>query len=75
MMTDVASAQKPPMHRPSKARPAIRTSKFGAEATSTSEAPIRPVRPTRTHLRFSRPATVLTPRLATTANRPLIEMA
>ncbi|MNF12459.1 hypothetical protein D3C87_1685970 [compost metagenome] len=75
MMTDVASAQNPPMQRPSKARPTIRTSKFGAAATSTSETPIKPVRPTRTHLRFSRPATVLTPRLAMTAKRPLIETA
>jgi hypothetical protein len=75
MMTAVASAQKPPMQMPSKARPIISTVKFGAAATRISDNSMNAVIITRTHLRFSVPATVVTSRLAATANRPLIEIA
>ncbi len=75
MMTAVAKAQKPPMQTPSRARPTIRTPKFGAAATSAWDISINPVSPTKTHFRLSLPATVVIAMLATTANRPLIEIA
>lgn len=75
MMTAVASAQKPPMQIPSKARPIIRTAKFGAAATRISDSSMKAVIVTSTHLRLSLPATVVTAKLAATAKSPLIEIA
>ncbi len=75
MMTAVARAQKPPTQTPSRARPIISTAKLGAAATRIRDSSIRAVMATRTHLRFSRPAVVVTSMLAPIANRPLKEMA
>ena len=71
----VASDQKPPMTIPRSARAIINVIKFGAIAITTSESSMSVVMAISTWRRSKRDATVAIKRLATTANRPEIEMA
>ena len=67
--------QKPPITTPSRARPTIRTAKFGARATTAPDNASRRENVTIRALRSIRRVTPATTRLVTTANRPEMEIA
>jgi hypothetical protein len=75
MIVAVESAQNPPMVTPSKARPARSTAKFGAAATTASEAIMNAVSATMSDRRSKRAAIGAIARLVRTAKSPDIEMA
>jgi hypothetical protein len=75
MIVAVESAQNPPMVTPSSARAAINTTKFGAAAITSREASITTVSPISTLRLSTRLAIVGAIKLATTANKPEMEIA